>query len=144
MASLRARGRPPHEDVLTPAEWRLVNAVRHGMTNPPIAERQGVSTDTVKYHVANALQKLGFSSRIDLRPWDGVSRQRRLFNKEVSLDQDFALGALGQIARSVPAHLARHRRSPRSSLICAHWLAMCSSRTILTWSGTRGSIQPLS
>ena len=50
------RGRPPHDDVLTPAEWRVVEGVRHGMTNPEIARRQGVSLDAVKYHVANALQ----------------------------------------------------------------------------------------
>lgn len=72
MASNRSRGRPPHADVLTPAEWRVVEAVRHGMTNPQIAGRQGVSLDAVKFHVANALQKLGLASRAELRRWDGV------------------------------------------------------------------------
>ncbi|MBA3811760.1 MAG: helix-turn-helix transcriptional regulator [Caulobacteraceae bacterium] len=83
MAGRRARGRPVYTDVLTPAEWRVVEAVRHGMTNPEIARRQGVSTDAVKYHVANALQKLGFSSRIDLRRWDGVKRDSNLFRQEL-------------------------------------------------------------
>ena len=63
MTERKERGRPPHPDLLTPAEWRVVEAVRHGMTNPGIARRQGVSLDAVKYHVANALVKLGFSSR---------------------------------------------------------------------------------
>src|SRR5580693_5255112 len=101
MSSQRERGRPPHADVLTPAEWRVVEAVRHGMTNPEIARRQGVSTDAVKYHVANALQKLGFSSRIDLRHWDGVKRHSNLFNKEFAMEPDLKLGAIGQIARTV-------------------------------------------
>ncbi|MGE3697155.1 MAG: LuxR C-terminal-related transcriptional regulator, partial [Dehalococcoidia bacterium] len=47
------RGRPRHPDVLTPAEWRVVNAVRHGMSNRVIAERRGISLDAVKFHVAN-------------------------------------------------------------------------------------------
>jgi DNA-binding CsgD family transcriptional regulator/catechol 2,3-dioxygenase-like lactoylglutathione lyase family enzyme len=95
------RGRPPHDDVLTPAEWRVVEAVRHGMTNPEIARRQGVSLDAVKYHVANALQKLSFSSRADLRAWDGVRRDSNLAKMELRMDQQLALGPVGQIARTV-------------------------------------------
>jgi uncharacterized glyoxalase superfamily protein PhnB len=30
---------------LTPAEWRVVHAVKHGMTSRAIAERRGISTD---------------------------------------------------------------------------------------------------
>ena len=75
--------------------------MRHGLTNPDIAKRQGVSTDAVKYHVANALQKLGFSSRADLRRWDGIKRDSSLFRQELAMDQDVKLGAIGQIARSV-------------------------------------------
>ena len=67
MTERTSRGRPPHPDVLTPAEWRVAEAVRHGMTNRLIAQRQGRSLDAVKFHVANALQKLGFSSRAELR-----------------------------------------------------------------------------
>jgi DNA-binding NarL/FixJ family response regulator len=48
-------GRPPHEDVLTPAEWKVAESVRHGLTNRRIAERLGVSPDAVKFHVGNAL-----------------------------------------------------------------------------------------
>lgn len=97
----RDRGRPPYADVLTPAEWRVVEAVRHGMTNPTIARRQGVSLDAVKYHVANALQKLGLSSRADLRRWDGVRRDSPLARKELPMKPDVSLGAIGQIARTV-------------------------------------------
>ena len=68
MTSQRERGRPPYPDLLTPAEWRVVEAVRHGMSNPQIASRQGVSLDAVKYHVANALPTLGFSSATATSP----------------------------------------------------------------------------
>jgi DNA-binding NarL/FixJ family response regulator len=53
------RGRPKHPDQLTPSEWRVVNAVRHGMTNRVIARRLGISADGVNYHLVNALGKLG-------------------------------------------------------------------------------------
>lgn len=101
MTSRRDKGRPPHADILTPAEWRVIEAVRHGLTNPDIAARQGVSIDAIKYHVANALQKLGFASRAELRRWDGIRRDSALSGKEVSMDGHVTLGPIGQIARSV-------------------------------------------
>jgi hypothetical protein len=45
MPGTRRRGRPPHNDVLTPTEWRVVHAVQHGMSNRAIATRRGISTD---------------------------------------------------------------------------------------------------
>ncbi|MEQ1781479.1 MAG: LuxR C-terminal-related transcriptional regulator [Hyphomonadaceae bacterium] len=95
------RGRPPHDDILTPAEWRVVEFVRHGLGNRDIAERQGVSLDAVKFHVANALAKLGFNSRAELRAWTGISRDSQLSRQEIEMDATIALGAIGQIARSV-------------------------------------------
>lgn len=58
--------------MLTPAEWRVVDAVRHGMSSRTIAARRGVSTDAVKFHIANALAKLGLRNRAELRAWRGV------------------------------------------------------------------------
>jgi len=101
MASERERGRPAHPDVLTPGEWRVVEAVRHGLRNREIAQRQGVSIDAVKYHVANALHKLGLVSRYELRCWNGVRRDSRLHSMETAMEQNFKLGALGQVARTV-------------------------------------------
>jgi DNA-binding CsgD family transcriptional regulator/catechol 2,3-dioxygenase-like lactoylglutathione lyase family enzyme len=101
MTERKERGRPPHPDILTPAEWRVAEAVRHGMSNPEIARRQGVTLDAVKYHVANALSKLGFSSRRQLRQWNGVRRDSALFGRGNQMDGSIALGAIGQIARSV-------------------------------------------
>ena len=94
------RGRPPHDDQLTPAEWRVVEAVRHGLSNSQIATRRGISLDAVKFHVANILQKLNLDNRTALKRWTGVSRQSAL-SKEVQVDEVLKLGALGQIARRV-------------------------------------------
>jgi DNA-binding CsgD family transcriptional regulator/catechol 2,3-dioxygenase-like lactoylglutathione lyase family enzyme len=101
MAKRNERGRPPHADILTPAEWRVLEAVRHGLSNPDIASRQNVSVDAVKYHVANILQKLGLATRGDLRRWDGVRRDSHLFSKEPPMASDLELGRIGQIARTV-------------------------------------------
>ena len=101
MPGTRERGRPAHPDVLTPGEWRVVEAVRHGLRNRDIAARQGVSLDAVKYHVANALQKPGFANRGELQRWDGVRRDSPLHSKETLMQPDIRLGALGQIARTV-------------------------------------------
>lgn len=101
MASQGKRGRPPHNDVLTPAEWRVVEAVRHGMPGPEIARRQGISRDAVKYHVANALSKLGLASRSELKRWDGVRRDSALYAKERQMGEELKLGPIGQISRHV-------------------------------------------
>ena len=96
-----SRGRPPHDDILTPAEWRVVEFVRHGLTNREIAERSGVSTDAVKFHVANALAKLGFESRAELRAWTGVRRDSALSKQEPAMQAPLIVGPIGQIARTV-------------------------------------------
>lgn len=95
------RGRPPHDDCLTPAEWRVVEAVRHGLSNRQIAQRRGVSLDAVKYHVGNALSKLGFSGRKGLRRWNGIARSTALAAKELVMPESITLGPLAQISRKV-------------------------------------------
>lgn len=95
------RGRPPHPDILTPAEWRVVEAVRHGMTNTEIARRLGHSSDALKYHLANAMQKLGFTRRAEIRHWTGISRDSHLHGRTSTMSEPLALGPIGQISRSV-------------------------------------------
>ena len=95
------RGRPPHDDQLTPAEWRVVEAVRHGMSNRDIAARRRISPDAVKYHVANALQKLGLKNRAALRRWNGIAKSSTLYSKEVVMGEGLQMGPIGQIARRV-------------------------------------------
>ena len=102
MSRFDRRGRPPHPDVLTPAEWRTVDAVRHGMTNRQIAQRRGVSLDAVKFHVAHAIDKLGLNSRKELRMWRGMPADSALQLKEEStLESQLNLGPIGQVSRSV-------------------------------------------
>jgi DNA-binding CsgD family transcriptional regulator/catechol 2,3-dioxygenase-like lactoylglutathione lyase family enzyme len=91
--SKRPRGRPPHADLLTPAEWRTVYAVQHGMTNVEIARRRGISVNAVKFHVSNALAKLGLADRRALRRWFRTG--------EATMDSPLKLGPIGQISRSV-------------------------------------------
>jgi DNA-binding CsgD family transcriptional regulator/catechol 2,3-dioxygenase-like lactoylglutathione lyase family enzyme len=98
---MNGRGRPPANDVLTPAEWRAVEMVRHGLSNPQIAQRLGHTTDAVKYHVTNALQKLGLRDRRALRRWDGVRRDSAMARGGMNMSNDTALGAIGQVSRSV-------------------------------------------
>ena len=98
MAS-RSRGRPPHDDVLTPAEWRTVHAVKHGLTSRQIAQRRGISIDAVKYHIGNALAKLGVANRKELRQWHRAPKDSAL--KDTTMNSQPALGSIAQIARSV-------------------------------------------
>jgi catechol 2,3-dioxygenase-like lactoylglutathione lyase family enzyme len=78
----------------------VVDLVRHGMSNREIARRRGVSVDAVKFHIANALMKLGLERRAELRTWRGVpvdSALRRRGGPAMAV----RLGAIGQIARPV-------------------------------------------
>lgn len=99
MSAKHPRGRPAYPDVLTPSEWRVAEAVRHGLTNRAIAERQGVSTDAVKFHVFNILTKLGMARRAELRRWQGVRNDSNLVGAGAMAEFE-SLGSIGQISRS--------------------------------------------
>ena len=71
-------GRPRHPDVLTPAEWRVLGALREGGTNAEIAGRLGLSLDTVKTHISNMLAKLELRDRRALAAWRPEERRGRL------------------------------------------------------------------
>jgi DNA-binding CsgD family transcriptional regulator/catechol 2,3-dioxygenase-like lactoylglutathione lyase family enzyme len=92
------RGRPRHPDRLTPAEWRVVDAVRHGLSNGEIARRRGTSRDAVKFHVGNAVRKLGLAGRAELRAWRGAPADSAL--GRVS-EEEPMLGPIGQVSRTV-------------------------------------------
>jgi len=101
----RRRGRPPHDDLLTPAEWRTVHAVQHGKSTRQIAHGRGVSIDAVKFHVANVLDKLGLSRRTALRGWFTIPRHSALGQQQEAVmaerTSDIELSPVGQISRSV-------------------------------------------
>jgi catechol 2,3-dioxygenase-like lactoylglutathione lyase family enzyme/DNA-binding CsgD family transcriptional regulator len=87
--------------VLTPAEWRVVNAVRHGSSNRQIAAGLNVSLDAVKDHVASAIGKLGLADRAALRHWQGAPYDSALKRSESTMNAELKLGPVGQIARHV-------------------------------------------
>jgi DNA-binding CsgD family transcriptional regulator/catechol 2,3-dioxygenase-like lactoylglutathione lyase family enzyme len=100
--TMRARrGRPPHDDVLTPAEWRVVHAIQHGMSTRDIARRRGISADAVKYHLANVYAKLGIRSRKELRHWFRAPKGSALAARDKTVTASLQLGPIGQISRTV-------------------------------------------
>lgn len=109
-------GRPRYDDVLTPAEWRVAELVRHGLTNRRIAERMGVSLDAVKFHVGNALSKLGYAGREELRLWGGVARGTALdrmrrggMGATMARESYMMLGQVARTARNVEEARAWYR-----------------------------------
>lgn len=97
----KLRGRPPHKDILTLAEWRTANAVRHGLTNQQIADLEKISLDGVKYHVANTIAKLGLKNRKALKCWVGIPEDSLLIIKGENMNNQHSILALGQTARTV-------------------------------------------
>jgi catechol 2,3-dioxygenase-like lactoylglutathione lyase family enzyme len=74
------------------------------MTNVEIARRRGISVNAVKFHLSNALAKLGLSDRRALKAWFRAPREGALEargSKTMKEPQPLALGSIGQIARSV-------------------------------------------
>lgn len=53
------------EDALTPREIEVLELLGEGLPNKAIADRLGISDQTVKFHVASILAKLGASNRTD-------------------------------------------------------------------------------
>jgi DNA-binding CsgD family transcriptional regulator/catechol 2,3-dioxygenase-like lactoylglutathione lyase family enzyme len=100
MTAQKARGRPADPDILTPAEWQDVDAVRQGLTNRQIARLRNVSIDAVKYHVSNALTKLGLTRRAQLRQWPGTAQRSPIYNRKEK-GKKMTFGPVGQIARGV-------------------------------------------
>jgi len=99
-------GRPRHDDLLTPAEWKVAEWVRHGLTNRQIAGRLSVSLDGVKFHVGNVLGKLGLGSRRELQCWDGVAKGSALQDRRKRMngpagDHPMVLGQIARTVRSV-------------------------------------------
>jgi DNA-binding CsgD family transcriptional regulator/predicted enzyme related to lactoylglutathione lyase len=98
----RGRGRPRHPDVLTPAEWQVLDWIRHGVTRREIARRRRTSLDAVKYHVANITAKLGLDSQSQLRDWPGYPASSPLANRKEptmpAAPTDLRLGPVAQVS----------------------------------------------
>ena len=99
MPMRRGRGRPPHPDVLTPAEWEVLDWVRHGVTRREIAGRRRTSVDAVKYHLANITGKLGLAGTAELRHWPGIPSDSPLQHRCVApMSSPLAVDRLGQVS----------------------------------------------
>jgi catechol 2,3-dioxygenase-like lactoylglutathione lyase family enzyme len=72
----------------------------------------GVSLDAIKFHVSNALSKLGFSSRDELRRWDGVAKGTALHQRRKSAMDAQAITdsymMLAQVARTTQRFQESH------------------------------------
>ena len=68
-AVLRGRAERVRSDVLTTREAETVRLIAGGLTNREIANQLVLSVRTVESHVANAMAKLGFTTRAQLAAW---------------------------------------------------------------------------
>ena len=64
-ASARLDGAEDGDGALTRRELSVLRLVAHGLGNKEIASELGISTHTVKYHLASLLSKLGVHSRTE-------------------------------------------------------------------------------
>lgn len=55
----------PLTEPLTPRERQVLELVADGLPNKVIAERLGIGSETVKFHLGSILGKLGASNRTD-------------------------------------------------------------------------------
>lgn len=105
--SRRERGRPPYNDILTPAEWRVLHATQHGMSKRVIAARLHVSQDAIKYHLRNIKRKLGVNTKNDLLKVFHVPKGSELEFYDGHLQEEMVIKAtqetmkIGQISRTV-------------------------------------------
>ncbi len=67
MAARRASG--DLEAALTQRENEVLTLLAHGLTNKQIAERLGISYETVKEHVQHVLRKIGVADRTQAAVW---------------------------------------------------------------------------
>jgi DNA-binding CsgD family transcriptional regulator len=71
------RGRPPHPGILTPREEEVRLLLREGLTNDDIADRLGITTAGVKFHVSEIISKLHVTTRQEAAAWDGTPPSHR-------------------------------------------------------------------
>ena len=95
----RRRGRPPYPDLLTPAEWDILDSIRHGMSRREIAGRHAISVDGVRYHVRNIAGKLGVAGAPQLRHWPGYPLSSPMHNtRSQRMPDSVSLGPIGQVS----------------------------------------------
>jgi len=86
--------------MLTPAEWRVLDWLRHGLDRRQIAARRGTSLDAVKYHLANISGKLGIPVRA-LRQWPGIPATNGLRRRPMTTSPSLRLSTIAQVSLSI-------------------------------------------
>ena len=89
--------------MLTPAEWQVLDWLRHGLTRREIATHRGTSVEAIKYHLANVSGKLGVPTQA-LRHWPGIPATSGLRHRRQPMSTGTAppaLSAIGQISLSI-------------------------------------------
>ena len=121
MTAQRGRGRPPHPDVLTPAEWEVLDWLRHGLSRRAIARRRGTTLDAVKYHLENIAGKLGVDGTSAIRAWPGIPADsaRSTGDQAHMTDSPLTIRALGQVSLLV-TDIARAEAFYRDTLGLPH------------------------
>jgi DNA-binding CsgD family transcriptional regulator len=95
------RGRPRHDDILTPREWEVLGLLRAGLTNEQIAGRLGFNLATAKFHVSEIMGKLGVETREAAAAWPGRPKAAR------ALASPWLFGRLQDVVAAVhPGRLA--------------------------------------
>lgn len=89
--------------MLTPAEWQVLNWIRHGVNRAEIARRRGTGVDAVKYHLANITGKLGLAGSAQLRDWPGYPASSGLTTKKrgSTMQTELKLGPVAQVSLNV-------------------------------------------
>jgi catechol 2,3-dioxygenase-like lactoylglutathione lyase family enzyme/DNA-binding CsgD family transcriptional regulator len=82
--------------VLTPAEWRVLSLVQHGLSDRQIARLRGTSLEAVKFHRRNIAGKLDVAGRAGMRFW----RRRRgdAAQEEAVMDETSLVQGVGQVS----------------------------------------------
>ena len=106
MKTSKPRGRPAHQDLLTPAEWQVVSLAQHGLTNQQMADSLGVSINAIKFHLSNVIDKLRIeshgmvSNKKSLLQFLGAPKESP-YHRSQNMDKPSAIQSIGQISRKV-------------------------------------------
>lgn len=87
--------------MLTPAEWQVLHAVRHGMSNREIARRRGTSIEATRFLLRSIRARLGLRSRESLRRWSGIPAGSPITRRCSAVAQSSPLGPIGQVSMTV-------------------------------------------
>src|SRR5579859_5139975 len=83
------------------AQQRVLDGIAAGESNPAIAERLGLSFETVKWHVSELLAETGCADRSELAQWWREQQQAQKVSRTRTIAIILALAALAVVAIAV-------------------------------------------